>query len=125
MTCLYASDYGAADPGFDALAGGGQLLRGFEAHASELAGAQNLSQLQAMERQLQRGQSIAWCDQGYAWVQTPAVDGFLAGFTVLVLLPYAVKRLAPRLWGRFLEIPRRIRRSAAASTNKAAYPGGL
>ena len=97
MTCLYASDYGPADPGFDALADGGRLLRGFEAHASELARAQNLGQLEAMERQLQRGQSIVWCEQGYGWVQGPAVEGFLAGFTILVVLPYAVKRLAPGL----------------------------
>jgi hypothetical protein len=98
MNCLYASDYGPADPGFDALADGGRLLRGYEAHASELARAQNLGQLQAMERQLARGQGIAWCDQGYSWVESPAVEGFLAGVTVLVVLPYAVKRLRPKVW---------------------------
>jgi hypothetical protein len=47
MTCLYASDYGPADPGFDPLAGGGRLLRGFDSQRSELARAQNLGQLQA------------------------------------------------------------------------------
>jgi len=100
---------------FDPLAGGGLLLSGFESHRSELARAQNLGQLQAMERQLQRGGSIAWCDQGCAWAEGPAVEGFLAGFSVLVVLPYAVKRLAPRLWRRSLELLRH--------TNRTAYPG--
>ncbi|HLJ22123.1 MAG TPA: hypothetical protein VKU84_18090, partial [Stellaceae bacterium] len=82
MTCLYASDYGPADPAFDPLAGGGRLIAGFESHAAELARAQNLGQLQAMERQLQRGGDIAWCDQGYAWAEGPAVHAFLAGFMI-------------------------------------------
>lgn len=125
MTCLYASDYGPADPNFDALVGGGRLLRGFEAHASELAKAQSVGQLQAMERQLRRGQTIAWCDQGYTWVESSAVDGFLAGFTVLVVLPYAVKRFAPRLWRRFSEALQGMRRAnAMVPTSKSAYPGG-
>jgi len=119
MTCLYASDYGPADPAFDLLAGG-QLLRGFEAHASELARAQNLGQLHAMERQLQRGQSITWCDQGYGWVESPAVDGFLAGFMLLVVLPYAMKRLAPRLYIGIVERSRRWAMIAAKLANKSA-----
>ena len=125
MTCLYASDYGPADPAFDPLAGGGRLLRGFEPQRSELARAQNLGQLQAMERQLQRGESVAWCDQGYAWAEGPAVEGFLVGFSLLVVLPYAVKRLAPRLWLRCFELLRRMHGSAARSANRTAYPGGL
>jgi len=124
MTCLYASDYGPADPAFDPLAGGGQVLRGFEDHWPELARAQNLGQLQAMERQFLRGGSITWCDQGYAWAESSAVEAFLVGFTVLVVLPYAVKRLAPQHWGRFFEILQRMRRSAARSTAKAVYPEG-
>ena len=38
MQCLYTSDYGPAEPGFDASAGGG--LKGFETHADVLARAQ-------------------------------------------------------------------------------------
>ena len=124
MTCLYASDYGPADPAFDPLAGGGLLLSGFESHRPELARAQNLGQLQAMERQLQRGESIAWCDQGYAWAQGPAVEGFLIGFSMLVVLPYAVKRLAPRLWRHSLEFAQRMHESAGRPPNRTAYPGG-
>ena len=84
MSCLYASDYGPPDPTFDPLASGGRLIVGFQDHAAELARAQNLGQLQAMERQLQRGDSIAWCDQGYAWVEAPAVHAFLVSFVPLV-----------------------------------------
>jgi hypothetical protein len=124
MTCLYAGDYGPADPGFDPLAGGGRLLRGFDSQRSELARAQNLGQLQAMERQLQRGESIAWCDQGYAWAQGPAVEGFLIGFSMLVVLPYAVKRLAPRLWRRSLEFAQRMHEGAAKPASRTAFPGG-
>jgi hypothetical protein len=120
VTCLYAIDYGPADPAFDPVTGGGQLLRGFEPHASELARAQNLGQLQAMERQLQRGQSITWCDQGYSWVESPAVEGFLAGFMLLVVLPYAVKRLAPRLYSGIAERSRRWAEIAVKLANKAA-----
>ncbi len=113
MNCLYASDYGPADPSFNALVDGGRLLRGYEAHTSEVARAQNLGQLQAMERQLQRGESIAWCDQGYGWVQSPAVEGFLVGFTLLVALPHAAKRLASGLWRRIGSIARRGKTAAA------------
>jgi hypothetical protein len=124
MTCLYASDYGPADPVFDPLAGGGRLLRGFESQRSELSRAQNLGQLQAMERQLHRGESIAWCDQGYAWAEGPAVEGFLLGFSMLVVLPYAVKRLAPRLWRRSFELAQRVHESPSRLPNRTAYPGG-
>jgi hypothetical protein len=113
MNCLYASDYGPPDPGFDPLADGGRLLRGFEAHTPLLGRAQNLGQLEAMQRQLQRGQDIVWCDQGYGWVESPAVEGFLAGFTVLVVLPYAIKRLAPGLWARVGTLWRRRKADAA------------
>jgi hypothetical protein len=97
MLCLYASDYGPANPAFDPLADGGRLIQGFEAHVSELAKAQNLSQIEAMERQLQRGQDILWCEQGYSWVYDRNVEYFFAAFAILVILPYIVLRLFPRL----------------------------
>jgi hypothetical protein len=128
MTCLYATDYGEPDPAFDPLMNGGRLLWGLEAHVPELSTAQNLGQLEAMERQLQRGESIAWCNEGYSWVEGWAVDGFLTGFTVLVVLPYAVKRLTPRLWCWALEAPQRRAATPgtdAERTNRTAYPGEL
>lgn len=97
MLCLYASDYGPPNPAFDPLVDGGRLLQGFEAHVSELAKAQNLGQLEAMERQVQRGQDILWCEQGYTWVYGRDVDYFFAAFAVLVILPYVVLRLFPSL----------------------------
>jgi hypothetical protein len=96
MLCLYASDYGPADPVFDPLVDGGRLLRGFEAHASTLAKAQNLGQLEAMERQLQRGQDILWCEQGYSWVYDRNVDYFFAVLATLVIFPYFVFRVLPK-----------------------------
>ena len=126
MRCLYASDYGPAEPGFDALAEGGRLLRGYEAHAAELARAQNLGQLQAMERQLQRGDAIAWCDQGYSWAEGSAVYAFLAGFMILVVIPYAIKRVAPRLWRRLHDLlPRFQRVRTTEPTARHALRGEL
>jgi len=40
MSCLFASDYGPPQPGFDPLALNGALIEGFEAHRGELAAAQ-------------------------------------------------------------------------------------
>ena len=125
MSCLYASDYGPVDPGFDPLADGGRLVRGFEAHAAVLARAQNLGQLQAMERQLQRGEPMAWCDQGYAWAEGSAMHAFLAAFMAFVVLPHAVKRLTPRVWRRLLDLaPVMFRDIGERSRNERAYPGG-
>jgi len=97
MSCLYASDYGPVDPAFDPLARGGELLRGYEAHATQLASAQNLGQLEAMIRQLQHGREITWCEQGYSWAYGPGVEYFFAAFTLLVILPYLALRVTPRL----------------------------
>jgi hypothetical protein len=97
VSCLYASDYGPPEPGFDALAAGGRLIKGFEAHAAELARATNLGQLEAMERVLQRGEHVSWCDQGYGWVEGTAVHALFAAILVFVILPYAAWRLVVRL----------------------------
>jgi hypothetical protein len=88
--CLYASDYGPPDPGFDPDAGSGVLLRGFEAHAGALSRAQNLGQLEGMKRMIDRGKPIVWCDQGYSWVYDARIE---LGMVLLVAI------LLPR-WGR-------------------------
>jgi len=93
MPCLYRSDYGPPDAAFDPSAGGGVLLRGFEAHAADLMRAQNRGQLDAMKRQLQRGQEIQWCDQGYGWAYQKPVDYFFEIVLVAVILPWFVARL--------------------------------
>jgi hypothetical protein len=92
MPCLYRSDYGAPDTAFDPGAGGGRLLHGFEAHAAELMRAQNLGQLQAMERQLGHGQEILWCDQGYGWVYQKPVDYVFEIVLIAVIVPWMIAR---------------------------------
>jgi hypothetical protein len=96
VSCLYAADYGPPEPGFDALADGGRLIKGLEAHASQLARATNLGQLEAMQRTLQRGEDFRWCDQGYGWVDGSPVHALFAAILAFVILPYAAWRLRMR-----------------------------
>ena len=96
MPCLYASDYGPPEPGFDPLADGGRLITGFEAHAAELGRATNLGQLEAMQRVLRRNDDITWCDQGYGWVEGGGVHALFAAILACVILPYAVWTLRAR-----------------------------
>jgi hypothetical protein len=107
MSCLYQSDYGPVDPSFDPLAGNGTLLAGFEAHAGALSKAQNRGQLDAMKRQLQRGQTIQWCEQGYGWTYAAPVTAFFDGAFVFLILPWLVLRVVPAL--------RRRRRAVATA----------
>jgi hypothetical protein len=100
MVCLYASDYGPPDPAFDPFADNGRLLKGFEPHVHELATARNLAQLQAMERHLQRGEEVVWCDQGYGWAYQQPVNDFFIFAVIAVVLPYVALRLLPRIGGR-------------------------
>jgi hypothetical protein len=95
MSCLYVSDYGPAQPGFDPLAQGGALIKGFEAHRAALKTAQNLGQLQAMERKFAKGESVAWCDNGYGWVYDQKVGDFFGAIVAFVILPWLVLRIAP------------------------------
>lgn len=99
MQCLYRSDYGPADPAFDPFADGGLLLRGYEAHLYELSQAQNRGQFEAMTRKLDRAEPIAWCDQGYAWVNQPPVTGFFELIVPMLILPWLLVRVLPRLIG--------------------------
>jgi hypothetical protein len=95
MSCLYTTDYGAPDPGFDALADHGRLIKGFESHRAALTRAQNLGQLQAMERKFAKGDSVAWCDNGYGWVYDAKVGDFFGAIVAFVILPWLVMRVAP------------------------------
>jgi len=97
MSCLYATDYGPPDPSFEASAGGGRLIKGFETHAGELARAQNLGQLQAMERKLAKGEAITWCDNGYGWVYDQKVGDLFGAIIAFVILPWFLLRVAPAL----------------------------
>lgn len=97
MECLYKSDYGPADPSFDPAAGNGRLLKGFETHLPVLLQAQNRGQLEAMERQLARGQTIRWCDQGYGWTYGPGPTDFFYVILAVLILPWLALRILPRL----------------------------
>jgi hypothetical protein len=95
MTCLYASDYGPAEPGFSPLRDGGVLIKGFETAGSVLAEARNLGQLQAMERVLARGDTVRWCDQGYGWTEGLQFHALFAA-VLIGAIPYAAWRLYAR-----------------------------
>jgi hypothetical protein len=92
VTCLYASDYGPPEPGFDPLAGDGRLIKGFETHSAQLARAANPGQLAAMQRVLRRGDEIVWCDQGYGWADSGPVHALFAAIALFVILPWAAWR---------------------------------
>jgi hypothetical protein len=101
MSCLFASDYGPPQLGFNPLAQDGALIAGFEAHRPELSAAQNLGQLQAMERKFAKGETVAWCDNGYGWVYDHKVGDFFGAIIAFVILPWLVMRVAPALAQRF------------------------
>lgn len=100
MACLYATDYGPPDLQFDATANGRKLIKGVESHAAVLARAQNLGQLQAMERRLTKGETITWCDNGYGWVYDQKVDDLFGAIIAFVILPWFVLRVAPVIAAR-------------------------
>ena len=93
MRCLYRSDYGPVDPNFDPLIGNGRLIKGFEAQAKTLSQAQNLGQLEAMERQLAHGRPIQWCEQGYSWTYASATNDVFYVALVLLAFPWLALRL--------------------------------
>lgn len=97
MSCLFAGDYGAPTPGFDPLADHGRLIEGFETHRAQLMQAQNLEQLQAMERKFAKGETVTWCENGYAWVYDQKVGDFFGAIIAFVILPWLVLRVAPAL----------------------------
>jgi hypothetical protein len=120
MSCLYASDYGPPEPGFDPLADNGRLIKGFEDHAAVLARAANLGQLEAMQRVLHRNESITWCDQGYGWAEGGAVHALFAAILALVVLPYAVLTLRARRRMQRAVSPVRLLPPSATLSTKAS-----
>ena len=111
MSCLFATDYGPAEPGFDPLAGDGRFIKGFEAHKSELAAAENLGQLQAMERKFAKGESVTWCENGYAWTSDQKLGDFFGAIIAFIVLPWLVMRVAPAFAERMrIDLPWRGKR---------------
>ena len=64
--------------------------------ATLLKEARNIGEAQAIERHLVRGESVSWCDQGYAWAEQDAVSWFYAAAFLFVVLPYLIFKIKAR-----------------------------
>jgi hypothetical protein len=96
MVCLYHGDYGPADPTFDLGSASHFGMRGWMVDATLLKNARNIGEAQAIERHLIRGESVSWCDQGYAWAEQDAVSWFYAAAFLFVVLPYLIFKIRAR-----------------------------
>ena len=99
MVCLYHGDYGPADPAFDLGSGSHFGVRGWIVDAALLKDARNIGETEAIERHLIRGESVSWCDQGYAWAEQDAVSWFYAAAFLFVVLPYLIFKIKERAKG--------------------------
>jgi hypothetical protein len=91
MVCLYHGDYGPADPAFD---------MGAAAHlGAPLKGARNIGEAEAVQRHSIRGESVSWCDQGYAWAEQDVVSWFYLAALLVVVLPYLIFKIKARAKG--------------------------
>lgn len=96
MVCLYHGDYGPADPAFDVGAAWPFGARGWVVDAALLKGARNVGEAEAIQRHLIRGESVSWCDQGYAWAEQDAVSWFFLAALLFVVLPYLIVKTKAR-----------------------------
>ena len=99
MVCLFHGDYGPADPAFEPEASSAAGARGWTVDAGLLKEARNIGEAEAIERHLIRGETVTWCDQGYAWAEQDAVHWFYAAAFLFVILPYLIVRLKARARG--------------------------
>jgi 4-amino-4-deoxy-L-arabinose transferase-like glycosyltransferase len=90
MVCLFHSDYGTADPEFNIGAASHLGVHGWVVNATLLKSARNIGEAEAIERHLMRGETVSWCDQGYAWAEQDAVSWFYLAALLLVVLPYLI-----------------------------------
>ena len=96
MVCLYHGDYAPADPAFDFDSASHSGMRGWMVDATLLKNARNIGEAQAIERHLIRGESVSWCDQGYAWAEQDAVSWFYAAAFRFVVQPYLLFKIKAR-----------------------------
>ena len=99
MVCLFHGDYGPADPAYKPELASTAHAHGWIVDASLLKEARNIGEAEAIERHLIRGETVSWCDQGYAWVEQDAVHWFYAAAFLFVILPYLMWRLKARARG--------------------------
>ena len=93
MVCLYHGDYGPADPAFTI------AEHSWTVGANRLAGACNAAEAAAIQRHVLHGETVSWCDQGYAWAEQDAVGWFYAAALLFVVLPYLVRKVRRRFAG--------------------------
>jgi len=96
MVCLYHGDYGPADSAFDLDVASHIGMREWLVDARLFKDARNIGEAEAIQRHLIRGESISWCDQGYAWAEQDAISWFYAAALVFVVLPYLIFRVRSR-----------------------------
>jgi hypothetical protein len=99
MVCLFHGDYGPADPAFRLDLASTADGRGSIVDSGLLKEARNIGEAEAIERYLIRGETVTWCDQGYAWVQQDAITWFYAAAFLFVVLPYLIVRIRARARG--------------------------
>jgi hypothetical protein len=96
MACLYHSDYGPADSAFHLDVASHIGMREWLVDARLLKDAHNIGEAEAIQRHLIRGESVSWCDQGYAWAQQDAISWFYIAALLFVVLPYLIFRVRSR-----------------------------
>jgi hypothetical protein len=99
MVCLYHGDYGPADPAFDVGTASPFGARGWVVDGALLKGARNVGEAEAIQRHLIRGESVSWCDQGYAWAEQDALSWFYLAALLFVVLPYLILKIKARAQG--------------------------
>jgi len=71
-------------------------MRGWMVDATLLKSARNIGEAEAIQRHLIRGESVSWCDQGYAWAEQDAISWFYAAAFLFVVLPYLIFKIKAR-----------------------------
>ena len=101
MVCLYHGDYGPADPAFGLSWPPQPGVLGWGVEARLLKDARNIGEAEAIQRHVNRGESVSWCDQGYSWAEQDAVSWFYLAVLLLVVLPYLTLKVKARGERRF------------------------
>jgi hypothetical protein len=81
---LFHGDYGPPDPTF-IISGSASGLHAWAVSPKLLKEARNLGEAEAIQRHLLQGQTVAWCDQGYAWVEQDAIGWFYIAALLFVV----------------------------------------